>query len=140
MILIVPKPLKETLNENPVTIGDQLRNRRLELRLFQSEVAIKIGVSEDTITFWENNKVEPLVKNYPKIIQFLGYFPFALDETTLGGRIKKYRFIHGLSQEDLSRQIGVDESTIFHYENNKHIPSKKIMRRLKVLQLAVNYK
>ena len=130
MTLIAPKPLKEKLNENPVSLGDKIRNRRLELRMLQKDVADLIGVSEDSITYWENNKVEPTVKKYPGIIQFLGYVPFEFDKTTLGGRIRMYRYLRGLSQEDLAMQIGVNESTIFHYENNKHQPCRKIMKEL----------
>jgi transcriptional regulator with XRE-family HTH domain len=133
MVATAPKPFKMKLNENPITIGDRLRNRRLELRLVQSQVAAKLEVSEDTIAFWENNKVEPSVKQYPGIIQFLGYISFDFDESTIGGRIKKYRYLHGLSQEEFSQLIGVNESTISHYENNKYKPSRKALTKLKPL-------
>jgi hypothetical protein len=58
-----------------------------------------VGVSEDTITFWENNKVYPSIKYYPRIMQFLGCIPFEFDESTFGGRLKKCRYLHGLSHE-----------------------------------------
>jgi len=44
-------------------IGEKIRNRRIELKLLQKDVAKIIGVSEDTITFWENNRATPQAKH-----------------------------------------------------------------------------
>ena len=118
---------------NPKTIGEKLKNRRLELGLLQKDVANIIGVCEDSITFWENNRNEPSVIHYPKIIQFLAYVPFEVDSSTLGGQIKLYRYLHGLFQEELARTLDVNESTIYHYEKNKHKPSSKTLRKFKFL-------
>jgi transcriptional regulator with XRE-family HTH domain len=133
MTYIVTKPLKEKLNENAITLGEKIRNKRLELRLLQKDIAGIIGVSEDTITYWENNRSKPSIIHFPRIIQYLGYIPFDFEEGTLGAKIKRYRYLHGISQEDLSRQIGVNESTVFHYENNRYKPSKKTLKKLEML-------
>jgi DNA-binding XRE family transcriptional regulator len=116
---------------NPTTIGEKLRNRRIELPMLQNDLANVIGVCEDSITLWENNRNEPSIIYYPKIIQFLGYMPFDVDDSTLGGKIKLYRYLHGLSQEELALKLEVNESTVFHYENNKHKPSPKTFRKFK---------
>jgi DNA-binding XRE family transcriptional regulator len=129
----VGKPLKGNIITNPPTIGEKLKNRRIELGFIQKDVAKVIGVSEDSITFWETNRYKPSVSYYPKIIQFLGYVPFDVDSSTLGGQIKLYRYSHGLSQEDLAIKLEINESTVFHYEKNKHKPSPKILRKLKFL-------
>jgi DNA-binding XRE family transcriptional regulator len=55
------------------TIADHLRKRRFDLKLSQSQVAKFIGVSNDTITYWENERTHPQVTFVPKIIGFLGY-------------------------------------------------------------------
>jgi transcriptional regulator with XRE-family HTH domain len=128
----VGKPLSNLII-NPTTIGEKLKNRRLELGLLQIDVANIIGVCEDSITGWENNRNEPSIMYYPKIIQFLGYVPFEVDDSTLGGQIKLYRYLHGLSQEELARILDINESTVFHYENNKHKPSPKTLRKIKSL-------
>lgn len=128
----VGKPLSNLII-NPTTIGEKLKNRRLELGLLQIDVANIIGVCEDSITGWENNRNEPSVMYYPKTIEFLGYVPFDVDSSTLGGQIKLYRYLHGLSQEALALSLDVNESTVFHYENNKHKPSPKTLRKFKSL-------
>jgi DNA-binding XRE family transcriptional regulator len=127
------KPLGNKLISNPATIGEKLKNRRIELGLLQKDVANMIGICEGSITLWENNRNEPSIIYYPKIIIFLGYVPFEVDTSTLGGQIKLYRYLHGLSQEELARKLEVNESTIFHYENNKHKPSPKTFKKLKSL-------
>jgi len=93
-------------------------------------VAALIGVTENSIVYWENERYAPHVSYYPAIIQFLGYSPLVIDTTTLGGRMKKYRFENGLSQEDLARKIGVNESTIFHWEKGDCRPMGKKLRLL----------
>ncbi len=81
-----------------------------------------LNVSEDTVTYWENNRAEPQIHLYPRIIDFLGYNPFPVDISTLGGRIYKYRVEQGISQKDLGKILGVDEGTIYHWEKNIHSP------------------
>lgn len=122
--------LPSQLIENPQTIGEHLKKRRLELKLLQKEVAVLFGVTEDSITYWENGRFRPAIVYYPKIIQFLGYCPVPTDTTTLGGRIKKYRLENGLSQEALSALIGVDERTILAWEKGENQPTRSKLRLL----------
>jgi len=41
------------------TLGDHIRGRRLDLDLFQSDVAEQIGVDPTTICNWENQRIPP---------------------------------------------------------------------------------
>lgn len=125
------KLIKRRIIVNPRTIGERILDRRLELGLLQVQVAKIIGVCTDTVTNWENDRGEPQIQVYPKIIKFLGYFPFDIDTSTLGGKIKEYRYLNGLTQERIAKELGVDESTVFHYENGKHKPLKITMEKLK---------
>jgi transcriptional regulator with XRE-family HTH domain len=74
----VRKPLGDKYISNPTTLGERIRNRRLELHLLQKDVAAQFGVSEDSITFWENNRFYPKQMHHKKITKFLGYNPFVL--------------------------------------------------------------
>jgi len=124
------KSFKKKLIDDPQTIGEKLRSRRLELGLLQKDVAKIIGVCEDSITGWENNRGKPYIRHYPKIIQFLDYFPFEVSTSTLAGRIKKYRFENGLSQEDLAKELNVNESTVHHYEKGIYKPTNLLLKKL----------
>ena len=117
--------------KNPTTIGEKIRNRRLELGLLQKDVADIFGICVDAVTYWENNRSEPRTIYYPKLIRFLGYVPFEIDTSTMAGKMKMYRFLNGLSQEDLAKELGINESTVFHYENGKHLPQPQTLQKMK---------
>jgi DNA-binding XRE family transcriptional regulator len=109
---------------NPQTLGDHLKNQRLKLHLFQKDIAKIFNVSEDTVTNWENNRVQPQIQFYPILIDFLGYFPFTIDTTTVAGKLKEYRYRNGLSQKKLGKILGVDATTVGAWENGTTIPKK----------------
>jgi len=54
-------------------MGDHIKNRRLNLGLYQSDVARVLGVNTSTVTNWEKHRSEPLLWVIPKIIEILGY-------------------------------------------------------------------
>lgn len=122
---------------NPTTLGEKIRNRRLELSLLQKDVAPLLGTVEESIYRWETNRNEPEIKYIPKIIEFLGYFPFEIDIGTIAGQIKKYRYLNGLSQEHLANLLNINESTVFHFEKGKHKPKKGTLEKLKQLSIIV---
>ena len=105
----------------------------MDLGLLQEEVAAIIGVSTDSVTYWENGRAVPQIQHMPKIIEFLGYNPIPINENTLGGRVKKYRLKHGLSHEEFGRILGVHGSTVGSWEKEEFIPSKASLNTLKNL-------
>jgi len=67
------KPSK--LPQNPVSIGEHIKKRRLEQRFSQKGLAQILGVNECTIWHWENNYYQPQTRFLSKIIEFLEYNP-----------------------------------------------------------------
>lgn len=128
----VRKPL-EGYRDTPITLGDKIRNRRLELQLFQKETAPLIGVTESGLVYWERNIYQPQVHLYPKVIEFLGYFPFEIDTSTLGGKLNEYRFRNGLSQKNLGKLLGVDGTTICDWERGITKPKGEYLNKLQEL-------
>ena len=124
---------RQQVKQNPKTIGEHLRVKRLQGHLTQKEVAQLIGVSEDCITFWEKGRSIPQVQYYPAIIQFLDYFPFEIDINIIGGRIKRYRYEHGLSFKKLAKLTGFDPATLARWEESKTLPSSQNLKKLKEL-------
>jgi len=110
---------------NPTTLGEHIRKRRMELRLFQKDVAAIFNVSEDCITYWENNRSEPQIQYYPPIFGFLGYCPFELDASTFAGKIKAYRYLNGLTQKRFAKLMNLDPATVGRWENGKGQGTKK---------------
>lgn len=115
----IAKPFGHQYIVNPSSLGELIRNKRIECVLFQKEIANQFGVSEDCITYWENNRSVPQIQFYPKIIKFLGYIPFEIDTRDLAGKIKMYRYLNGLSHKKFGQILGVNGSTIGDWENGK---------------------
>jgi transcriptional regulator with XRE-family HTH domain len=65
----LPKP-KQPI---PVTVGDHVRARRLELGLTLAEAGEAIGVCWNAVMRWEGGSRVPDVKSVPAVIRFFGY-------------------------------------------------------------------
>lgn len=83
--------------------------------------------------YWEYNRGKPKVYNYPKLIEVLGFLPFEVDTSRLGGKIIAYRYTKGLSRKKFGNLLGVDESTLKTWEENKYILVANIMQILENL-------
>ena len=121
---------------NPRTIGEHLKKRREELQLHQRDVAKILGVSKESISDWETDETMMRAEYYPAIISFLGYDPFAVDFSNLAERLRAYRKVHGLTQEELGRQVGVSEGSILRWETSKFTPQPG---KLKLLKNILSY-
>jgi len=118
------KPLIPQYPTEIKTLGDHLRKRRLDLKLFQREAAEIIGVSKSGYENWETNRLNPMFWYYPKIIEFLGYLPFKTNGLSTGEKIVLYRKSKGISQFNFARQLGIDPSTLARWEKGRGKPRK----------------
>jgi transcriptional regulator with XRE-family HTH domain len=116
------KPAKYPKQIN--SLGDHIRTRRLDLKLFQKQVADQIGVHETTITGWERNATIPEVRYMPAIIQFLGYNPVPA-ASSLPERLATVRRALGLSLRKMAGRFGVDPATLMGWEGGRHQPTSK---------------
>lgn len=121
--------------QNPQSIGEHIRKRRLEQNLFQADVARLIGVEETSIYNWESNRSNPSVKYIPKVIKFLGYIPEIFPNKTLGEQLIYYRKIHGLSQKKMATNLGIDQGTLRRYEKYYFTSNNNLMRQKLLLKL-----
>jgi transcriptional regulator with XRE-family HTH domain len=116
---LAKRPPKREYPKQLVTLGDHIRKRRLDLGLFQKDVAVTIGVDTMTICNWEKNQGAAQFRFIPRIISFLGYVPSVIMGNTSGEKIKRYRYVNGLSQRELARQIGIDPGTLSRVERGR---------------------
>lgn len=108
---LIPKPY----DFEPITVGDHIRKKRLQLGLFQREVAQQIGVDPWTALNWEKNRTEPPVTSFPEIFKFLGYGPFPKPET-IEDHLKAKRREMGWTIKMAAAEVGVDPSTWGNWE------------------------
>lgn len=108
------KPNNKPYPKELITYGDHLRKKRLDLSLYQPQVAKIINVTTDSITNWELNRNTPELSYIPKIISFLEYAP-----EIIANPIKKYRLEKGISQKELAKILEIDPTTLSRIEREK---------------------
>ena len=96
--------------EFPITVGDHIRKKRMDLGLLQREVAEIIGVTESSVWNWEHG-TEPELQYNPRIIKFLGYIPFDCPDDTVG-RLAWYKRVNGMNLDYLGEAMGRDPEQI----------------------------
>jgi len=122
-----PKPLSDKYPKELKSLGDHIRKRRLDLGLFQKQVADRIGVDESTVFNWESNETSPQIHHIPRVVQFLGYDPFPTPETH-ADKLRKIRRRLGLNQRAMAERLGVDPTTLGRWERGEGLPSKRLSR------------
>jgi len=115
------------------TIGNHIKRKRTELGLFRKDIAALLNVDITTIANWEHNRVYPHLTCLSNIVKFLGYNPFPFETNTLGGRIKYYRLVSGLSCEQLGTILDVDPSSVYTWEANTVLPNPSSLTKVNKL-------
>lgn len=119
--------------ENPESIAEHIKKRRLDLRLSTRKAATRMGVSQSTVTDWETGRSSPAVRAIPAVIAFLGYDPYPAPQTE-GERVRAKRRQLGLTRKGLADLLGVDQETVARWEGEEpKRPQRKrrlLMRRL----------
>ncbi len=112
------KPVKPAYEGIPITIGDHLRKRRLEAGLTQEAAATMMGITSESVSKWELDAHGIRITAYPKLLSFIGYYPFHAD--TLPEKILKYRRITGSPNNLLGLLLGMDGSTLCRVSLGKY--------------------
>lgn len=99
-------------------IGERIKELRKSKKMSQSELGKFIGVSQTTVTAWENGRAEPSSSYVAKLATF-----FNVSTDYLLGRDRK--------EDDLKTADLADDDTIFTFEG-KPIPEQDLeyMKRL----------
>ncbi len=109
--------------QDPVTLGDHLRRRRLELGLYQKDVAVQIGVTTSTIWNWEHGWTINL-RYMPRVIEFLGYNPIPQPNGILE-RLAWYKQANGLTLGQLGDKMGRDPEQLADWLSGRHKPCRR---------------
>ena len=126
-----PKPYKDP----PETLGERLCKKRTLRGSLLKDTARQLGINAWTYRNWEQDRTKPAVRFIPTIIDFLEYDPFPAPQT-LGERIRARRQRLGLSQERLSKLLGVDEGCVMRWERGEWTPTALTRRRIDVFLRA----
>jgi len=128
------RPLDRRLSTPPTTLGKHILKHRVELGLFQRQVAEQLGVDEASVHNWEAGKREPELRFLPAIYSWLGYCPVNLTPSTLGARVRRQREANGLSRLALAACVGLDSTTLWRIETDRNrAPTARVLRIVKTL-------
>ncbi len=116
--------------EFPITVGDHIRKKRIDLGLLQREVAEIIGVTVSSIYNWEHG-VEPELQYNPSIIKFLGYIPFDFPDDTVG-RLGWYKRTMGMNLDHLGEAMGRDPEQLSDWLSGRHYPFRKNREKIEL--------
>jgi transcriptional regulator with XRE-family HTH domain len=124
------KSLKSSSHEeDPKSLGEHLKRRRLELGLRQKETAARLGVTEWGYANWEKGKGTPSTVRYKGVVEFLGHYPHP-NGWSLGNRLLKIRRCLGMTSRDAARLIGVDQDTLLKWERGEWRPTRRTRLKL----------
>jgi len=135
LTISAPHPKKVGYPTALVTIGDHIRKRRLDLGLFQRQVAAQIGVDEASVWNWEKGEMKPESRHLPAIISFLGYNPLPQPQG-LAARLIWARSSRGLNRVSCAVLLGVDPSTLARWETGRRMPAGRHLDAAKTLLKA----
>jgi transcriptional regulator with XRE-family HTH domain len=89
-------------------------------------LARDLGVDQSTISGWQTGRQTPTTKHIPKVIEFLGYSPFDINNaSSLAERIVMLRKTRGLTGKALAKALNVNDETLSRWERGEVIPSPK---------------
>lgn len=117
---------------DPKTLGEHLRRRRLELGLRQRDAAQELGIRPSSVLSWEKGTRRPADRYIPALIRFLGYDPRPVP-VRLGDRLRAWRHHRGLSCKATAKHLGIDEGTLSRWERgiwNPTGPRRKLVEDL----------
>ncbi len=123
-----PKQLK--------TLGDHLRNRRLDRGMLQSEVAKLLAVTASSVWNWESNTSTPHWRYLKPIVEFLGYDPLP-PAGTMAERLVRYRWLRGWTQKEMAKRLGVDPTTLARWERGEREPAENYHERVRRLLKSI---
>jgi DNA-binding XRE family transcriptional regulator len=124
--------------KEPRTLGQHLKKKRFLAGIRQSEAALKLGVSNRTLSLWETDRVYPTWAFQPRLTAYLGYDPFS-DPTlgrpkgnetscvaflspdapvTLGQKIKQHRLKLRKTRKQLALELGISVKTLWGWETD----------------------
>ncbi len=121
----------------PKTISDFLRKRRIDLGLWQRDVAAILDVNVASIRNWEGNWRKPHVEELPGLIWFIGFCPYDVT-LPMHKRIVLWRSYNGLTQKEMAKRMGIDPTTLARLESGRIRNDAHRTYYLKVLRDALH--
>ena len=117
-----------------MTIGERIKQRRIELGLSVDEVAEKLGKNRATVYRYESNEIENLpVGTLEPLAKILETTPAQLSGGGDGERTKRLRKAvenSGYSQTQLCEITGINKGALSSYLSGRYYPKQQAIEKL----------
>lgn len=136
-------------------LSKRIADERKKLGLNQEELAEKVGVSQKSISKYENGTRRPTYETLSAMADLFGvserYLIRGISETDLewkfdcvenrfGNILMEYRRHNGLSVEDFADKLGIGVKTYSGFEVGTYMPSLKLIKKISdVTNLDIDY-
>ena len=111
-------------------LGTRLRERRLQLKMSQDDLAERLGCTPTMLWRWESGRVQPSLLNRHKILEWLSE---EVPKLNLGVLLRERRLQLGMTQAELAIRLGIStRNTLYRWENGLARPSHS--HRHKILE------
>ncbi len=120
-------------------MAKHIKRRRLDMGLYQRQVADIIGVKEGTIHNWEHGS-EPELVHMPAIISFLGYNPYPVPPSDDPlEQLRHYKISNGMDLTRLGEAMSKGHEQLADWLSGRHKPSRKSLDRIREFLRANGY-
>jgi len=113
----------------PRTVGEQIRQRRMDLGQTQRTLARRWGVRTETLASWERRLRKPSARQWPRILDLLGDDPQGGDGGLLA-RLESARRRLGVTRREFAELLGLSEGTISRWIAGRRRPRAGTVRRV----------
>ena len=125
-----PEPPQDTGFTGDAELGRRIRAQRKSLGITQEELALRVGVTQGTITFWETGRNSLTIANLRNVAKELGTEPGALLLPTGTGGLPNARLNESRLAEILQGLAGSEPRAFLN------LPPKKQARLIAYLYSA----
>lgn len=115
--------LPKELSKEPITLGDHLHRRRLELGLYQKDVATRLDVTTSTNINWER-ALKIKLRYLPGVISFIGYNLISMPDDPME-RLSWYKQINGLTFDQLGERMNRDSEQLADWLSGHCYPCQR---------------
>lgn len=104
----------------PITLGGQVRARRIAFGLSQSVAARQLGIDPSSLLDLENGRSQTDARLLAKVLGFLGVA--IIDLQGFSKRLRAYRARRGMTRAEVAQKFGVHDDTVHAWEAGRQLP------------------
>ena len=106
----------------------------MDQAILQKELARRLGTDVFTVLNWEKNRTVPSIGWMPKVIDFLGYSPYAPPGSFVAW-FETVRRCLGLPRSEVARRMGIDPGTLTRWLREQGLPPSDLHDQIRAALL-----